>query len=96
MRAFRVTLAPLLIVAWAELASAASSPRYHTVLGGQRLASIAKRYGVSVEAVCTANAIERSERLKVGEKLLIPAKDDKDGSLTRRDVFARIASNGYE
>jgi uncharacterized protein YcbK (DUF882 family) len=48
------------------------------------LGSIAKRYGVSVEAICTANAIERSLRLKVGRKLLIPGKDDKDGSLTRR------------
>jgi uncharacterized protein YcbK (DUF882 family) len=65
-------------------ASAASSPRYHTVAGGQRLGSIAKRYGVSIEAMCTANGIERNQRLKVGEKLLVPGKDDKDGSLTRR------------
>lgn len=84
MRVFRATLASLLIIAWAELASAASSPRYHTVLGGQRLGSIAKRYGVSVEAMCTANAIERNQRLKVGEKLLVPSKDDKDGTMTRR------------
>ncbi|HXK19059.1 MAG TPA: LysM peptidoglycan-binding domain-containing protein, partial [Polyangiaceae bacterium] len=84
MRVFRATLAALLFLAWAELASAASSPRYHTVLGGQRLGSIAKRYGVSVDAMCTANAIERNQRLKVGEKLLVPGKDDKDGTMTRR------------
>lgn len=84
MRAFQATLCSLLLLAWVGLASAASSPRYHTVAGGQRLGSIAKRYGVSVDAICTANGIERSQRLKVGQKLLVPAKDDKDGSMTRR------------
>jgi len=73
-----------MILASASLASAAASPRYHTVATGQRLGSIAKRYGVGIDAVCTANAIERTQRLKVGEKLLIPSKDDKDGSITRR------------
>ncbi len=84
VRVFRAILASLLILAWAELASAASSPRYHTILAGQRLGSIAKRYSVSIEALCTANGVERNQRLKVGEKLLVPAKDDKDGSITRR------------
>jgi LysM repeat protein len=84
VRAFRATFAFLLILAWAELASAASSPRYHTVASGQRLGSIAKRYGVTVDAICTANAIDRAGRLKVGQKLLVPGKDDKDGTITRR------------
>jgi uncharacterized protein YcbK (DUF882 family) len=84
VRALRATLAALTILASASLASAASSPRYHTIAAGQRLGSIAKRYGVGIDAVCTANGIERTARLKVGEKLLIPAKDDKDGSITRR------------
>ncbi len=84
VRVFRATLASLLILAWVELASAASSPRYHVVAAGQRLGSIAKRYGVGVDAMCTANGIERNQRLKVGEKLLVPSKDDKDGSITRR------------
>jgi LysM repeat protein len=84
VRAFQATLCSLLLLGWVGLASAASSPRYHTVAGGQRLGSIAKRYGVSVDAICTANGIDRSQRLKVGQKLLVPAKDDKDGSITRR------------
>lgn len=81
---FRAFLVSLMVLGSTHGASAASSPRYHTVAGGQRLGSIAKRYGVSVEAMCTANGIERNQRLKVGEKLLVPGKDDKDGSLTRR------------
>jgi LysM repeat protein len=84
VRAFRAILATLLLLCWAGLASAASSPRYHTVASGQRLGSIAKRYGVTVDAICTANAIDRTQRLKVGQKLLVPSKDDKDGSMTRR------------
>jgi LysM repeat protein len=84
VRAFQAILAALLLFGWVGLASAASSPRYHTVAGGQRLGSIAKRYGVSVDAICTANAIDKAQRLKVGQKLLVPSKDDKDGSITRR------------
>jgi uncharacterized protein YcbK (DUF882 family) len=84
VRVFRATLASLLILASTSLASAGSSPRYHTVAAGQRLGSIAKRYGVGIDAMCTANGIERNQRLKVGEKLLVPSKDDQDGSITRR------------
>lgn len=84
MRVFRATLASLLLLASTSLASAAGSPRYHTVASGQRLGSIAKRYGVGIDAMCTANGIERNQRLKVGEKLLVPSKNDKDGSITRR------------
>jgi uncharacterized protein YcbK (DUF882 family) len=84
VRALQATFASLLLFGWVGLASAASSPRYHTVAGGQRLGSIAKRYGVTVDAMCTANGIERTQRLKVGQKLLVPAKDDKDGTITRR------------
>jgi LysM repeat protein len=80
----RAVFASLLVLGSVHTASAASSPRYHTVAAGQRLGSIAKRYGVDVDAICTANGIERNQRLKVGEKLLVPGKDDKDGTLTRR------------
>jgi LysM repeat protein len=84
VRAFRATLATLLLLSSTGLALAAGSPRYHTVASGQRLGSIAKRYGVNVGALCNANGIDPHDRLKVGEKLLIPSKDDRDGSMTRR------------
>ncbi|HVY26988.1 MAG TPA: LysM peptidoglycan-binding domain-containing protein [Polyangiaceae bacterium] len=84
MSVLRAVFASLLVLGSVHTASAASSPRYHTVAAGQRLGSIAKRYGVNVDAICTANGIERNQRLKVGEKLLVPGKDDKDGTLTRR------------
>jgi LysM repeat protein len=60
------------------------APRVHTVWYGQRLGSIAKRYNVSVEALCNANAIDPRETLHAGQKLVIPARDDKDGSSARQ------------
>jgi LysM repeat protein len=55
----------------------------HTVYRGQTLTMIAKRYNVSVDAIVHANAIENARAIKPGEKLTIPARDDKDGSRAR-------------
>jgi LysM repeat protein len=82
--ALRLILVALLVWGFLGSASAASSPRYHTVASGQRLGSIAKRYGVSIDALCTANGIERKQPLKIGQKLLVPSRNDSDGSITRR------------
>jgi LysM repeat protein len=84
VRALTLILASLLVCSLLGSASAATSPRYHTVASGQRLGSIAKRYGVTIDALCTANGIDRKQRLKVGQKLLVPGRDDRDGSITRR------------
>ena len=59
------------------------TPRIHTVAQGQRLASIAKRYRVSVDAICTASGLARNAKLKVKQKLVIPGKDDPDGEYAR-------------
>ena len=55
----------------------------HTVASGHTLGKIAKRYNVSIEALCTANSISRNASLKIGQKILVPASDDKDGSQAR-------------
>jgi LysM repeat protein len=47
----------------------------HQVHAGQRLGSIAKRYRVSVEALCQANGIRPSDPIKPGQKLVIPSGD---------------------
>jgi len=65
---------------WSSPALAANDLRTHTVYKGQRLASIAKRYRISVEALCTANGIRCSDPIRPGQKLVIPSRDDKDGS----------------
>lgn len=60
--------------------SASGAPEVHTVASGQSLGRIAKRYNVSIEAICNANGISRRDKLRDGQKLLIPDPDDKDGS----------------
>ncbi len=55
----------------------------HVVYSGQRLGSIAKRYNVSIEALCNANGLEETDRIQPGQKLLVPPRSDKDGSRTR-------------
>jgi LysM repeat protein len=57
--------------------------RFHVVYPGQRLTTIAKRYKVTVDAIRMANGLGKAERLKVGEKLIIPGLDDPDGSKAR-------------
>jgi LysM repeat protein len=78
-------LVALVLSISAGIASATSSsePRVHIVAQGQRLGSIAKRYNVSIEAICNANGIRRSDRLHPGQRLLIPDHDDADGSAAR-------------
>lgn len=61
----------------------ADAYREHTVYTGQRLGSIAKRYNVSIEAICNANDIKRSDTIRPGQKLVIPNRKDKDGSQAR-------------
>lgn len=86
MRFGRLLLAALLFAATAQAAPVAPQPKVHVVHDGQRLGSIAKRYNVSVDALCTANGISRTEKIRPGQKLVIPAAGDKDGSETRKSV----------
>jgi len=67
----------------AQAAPGNDKPKVHVVYSGQRLASIAKRYNVTVDALCNANGISDREPIKPGQKLLVPPRDDKDGSRTR-------------
>ncbi len=58
----------------AQPSARAESTRTHTVYSGQRLGSIAKRYGVSVEAICSVNHMHATDALKPGQRLVIPAR----------------------
>jgi LysM repeat protein len=56
-------------------------PRTHKVYSGQRLESIAKRYKITVEALCAANGITRRATLKAGQVLVIPRPGDSVSSI---------------
>jgi LysM repeat protein len=58
--------------------------RIHTVAKGHTLSAIAGRYAVTVSAIENANGISRKSALTVGQRLIIPHKDDKDGSYARK------------
>lgn len=83
-----LALVVLISTLWAGTLNAAE-PRVHVVSSGQRLGSIAKRYNVSIEAICNANGIRRSDVLRPGQKLTIPDRSDTSGSKAR----ARAESN---
>ena len=51
-------------------------PRTHRVYSGQRLESIAKRYKITVDALCAANGITRRVKLRAGQVLAIPRPGD--------------------
>ena len=55
----------------------------HTVYAGQTLGAIARRYNVSIDALCHANGISRRSPIKPGQRLLVPPRGDKGGKLTR-------------
>jgi uncharacterized protein YcbK (DUF882 family) len=48
---------------------------------------IAKRYTISIEALCNANGITRRDKIRPGQKLYVPRRSDVDGSETRRLVL---------
>jgi LysM repeat protein len=87
-----VALALGLSVAAARPAPQAK-PRSHRVYPGQHLGMIAKRYNVTVEALARANELEPGERLRPGEKLYIPPRDDPDGSRTAEWVHDLLPSD---
>jgi LysM repeat protein len=76
-------LATLLAITLPVGAAADGAPQTHVVQPKQRLQSIAKRYNVTIEAICFANDIGERSVIKPGQRLLIPPRDDKDGSQTR-------------
>jgi LysM repeat protein len=44
----------------------------HNVASGETLEAIARSYGVQPRAIMTANGLDRSSRLVVGQRLVIP------------------------
>lgn len=101
VRAFRPLLAALLMVLMTVAGSAARADgdgglRWHVVAQGQRLASIAKRYRVALDALCTANDLSQKDPIRAGQRLAIPGPEDTDGTRARaaRAAVERAKSGG--
>ncbi len=86
--ASKLKIGQKLVVPSAKLKASAPAPRpaggakgavakgggkTHVVKSGETLTSIAKRYGVTVNALMKANGIVDASKLKIGQKLKLPA-----------------------
>jgi lipoprotein-anchoring transpeptidase ErfK/SrfK len=49
----------------------------YTVLGGDTLGELAKRFGIPAEALAAANEIGNMDRILAGEELIIPTDDEE-------------------
>ena len=81
LAAAAVALAPLLAVVSFPTTGAAADATTHVVAKGQTLEQVAKKYGVTVKALVSANKLkDPSASLKPGTKLAIPpVKGGKSG-----------------
>jgi len=77
---FAALFTVVVCVAHVPVSHAGDKPRTHVVAKGQTLGAIARRYHVTVAALCNANGIRRRDPIHPGQKLIIPDRDDKDGS----------------
>jgi uncharacterized protein YcbK (DUF882 family) len=96
-----LALAAVLFVVPASAVDAGGR-RTHTVYAGQTLGRIAKRYNVSVEALCRVNGIRHGAHIKPGQRLVIPDGEDDSGEVRPRgsgnrwqDYEARPRRRGF-
>ena len=87
------SLAISLAVLLAPTAAFADSSKSHTVYSGQRLGSIAKRYGITVEALCSVNGLNAKDTLRPGQQLVIPARGEAVAARPERDSARASATN---
>lgn len=66
-----------------KLSAVETEPRWHVVYSGQTLGKIAKRYNVSIAALCNANDLHPHDAIVPQQKLIIPSPNDEDGAAAR-------------
>ena len=86
----RILVIAVAAVLW--LGQALGQAATHTVKRGETLGVIAKKYGLTASALATHNGIANPNRVKVGQKLTIPAKTDTITYTIRKgDTLSTIA-----
>ncbi|MBU1074283.1 LysM peptidoglycan-binding domain-containing protein, partial [bacterium] len=70
--------------------AAAQGERTHRVARGETLTAIADEYGVTIQALKDRNGL-RGDRIDVGQRLLIPDRDQEWYVVRRGDNLTRIA-----
>ena len=88
--AARASVLAVLVLLW--LGQALGQAASHTISKGETLGAIAKKYGVSASALAAHNGISNPNRVKVGQKINIPAKSVTVTYIVRRgDTLSAIA-----
>lgn len=80
---FVCILTQLLLPSRAIAQDEAGCPLVHTIEPGENLIGIARRYGVTVEALVDANAIADPNRIRAGRTLCIPLPLPPEGEQTQ-------------
>lgn len=75
------------------LATGSAVGKEHVVSDGQTLGKIAKRYQISIAALCKANGITRREKLKLGQHLTIPGPNDGDDGATESASYKDVGEH---
>lgn len=75
-------LARIALCASLLLCTGAAAGKEHVVADGQTWGKIAKRYSVSIEALCKANNKTRRDKIKAGMRLTIPGPDGEAETTT--------------
>ena len=83
------------MLALCHAAHVAARASTHVVQPGQKLASIAKRYGLSLDELCSANGLRKSATIHPGQRLNIPAPgselDSPSGGGSEKDETSGAA-----
>lgn len=94
MRVRNVVLALALILS-ASTALAAERPSVHVVQPGQKLASIAKRYNMTLDELCQANGLHKNSKIHPGQRLKIPDPDADVGVKSESQVQPAVWTGSY-
>jgi predicted esterase len=68
----------------------------HVVAEGQTLGRIAKRYNVTIDALCKANGITRREKIRPGQKLVVPSPGKAASSTNKAEEAPKATPPAVE
>jgi uncharacterized protein YcbK (DUF882 family) len=88
-KALLLGLSLLLVCPVPALAREISAARVHVVQPGQTLGKIARRYNVSIEALCKANGVRKNQPIKPRQKLAIPTSEGTASKVQDRRTEAK-------
>ena len=87
----RIVVIAVAAVLW--LGQALGQAATHTVKRGETLGVIAKKYGLSASALAAHNGIANPNKVKIGRKLIIPAKTETlTYTIRKGDTLSTIAN----